>query len=97
MESMMESLLSKEVLYPPLKELSAKYPDWLADNRSKLSEEDFSKFNQQFQVTQKICQVFEKADAVEGDGKMSKEAFDKVVKIIWNPYVTLHSIYSLRS
>ena len=65
----------KELLYPPLKELSTKYPDWLADNRQKLPEADF---NRQFEVTQKICRVFELTNDANGTGKMSKESFDQV-------------------
>ena len=51
METMMESLLSKDLLYPPLKELRDKYPDWLADNRQTLSASEFQRFNKQYQVT----------------------------------------------
>ncbi len=43
MEHMMQSLLSKELLYPAVKDLAEKYPQWLADNRSELSEEDFDR------------------------------------------------------
>ena len=59
MEQMMKSLLSKEVLYPPLKDLREKYPDWLADNRQSLPEPDYQRFNRQYQVTKLICEEFE--------------------------------------
>ena len=81
MESMMESLLSKELLYPPLKELAGKYPDWLADHRSDLTESEFDNYNKQFEVTKKICLQFEASEA-ESDGKMSKANFDKVFELM---------------
>ena len=62
LESMMKSVLSKELLYPPLKDLSDKYPDWLAENRQKLSEKDFDNYNKQFTVTQSLVAVFEAQD-----------------------------------
>ncbi|OWR47617.1 putative house keepingprotein [Danaus plexippus plexippus] len=43
MQGMMQSLLSKEVLYPSLKELVDKYPDWLRDNKGKLPQEDYER------------------------------------------------------
>lgn len=43
MEKMMQSLLSKELLYPAIKELSDKFPDWLAENKQRLSEQEFDR------------------------------------------------------
>ena len=55
MEGMMQSLLSKELLYTPMKDIADKFPDWLADNRNRGSEEEFIKYNKQFELTKKIC------------------------------------------
>ncbi|KAI5061548.1 hypothetical protein GOP47_0024053 [Adiantum capillus-veneris] len=41
MDTMMQQLLSKEVLHEPMKELYEKYPNWLEVNKSSLSDEDF--------------------------------------------------------
>jgi len=43
MERMMQSLLSKDLLYPAIKDIVEKYPEWLADNRGKLPKEEFDK------------------------------------------------------
>ena len=59
MENMMQSLLSFEILYPPLKELCNKYPDWLAENRQSLKLSDYENYNKQFEVTLLLCQEFE--------------------------------------
>ena len=47
MENMMQSLLSAEILYPPLKELCNKYPDWLAENRQSLKHKEYDNYNKQ--------------------------------------------------
>jgi hypothetical protein len=37
MGGMMKQLLSKDVMYTPLKQVCDKFPEWLADNQSKVS------------------------------------------------------------
>jgi len=39
-QGMMKQLLSKEVLYEPMKEMRDKYPQWLKDNKEKLTREE---------------------------------------------------------
>lgn len=43
MQGMMQSLLSKEVLYPSLKELLEKYPAWLEANKGKIDEAEYKR------------------------------------------------------
>ena len=57
MEKMMKSLLSKDLLYPAIKDLSDKYPEWLAENRSKLTEPEYEKYNKQFDISLQITKV----------------------------------------
>ncbi|TDL20509.1 Pex19-domain-containing protein [Rickenella mellea] len=59
LETMMQQLMSKEVLYEPLKELRDKFPAYLSENASKLSMEDKSRFNNQLDCVTKIVAVFE--------------------------------------
>ncbi|KAM9845149.1 peroxisomal biogenesis factor 19 [Aulostomus maculatus] len=65
MQSIMQNLLSKEVLYPSLKEITTKYPEWLDANKPSLSPEDYQRYEQQAKIMGEICQQFEKED--EGD------------------------------
>ena len=83
MEGMMQSLLSKELLYPAMKDIAEKFPDWLADNRTKLSEEDFNKHNKQYDLTKKICFKFEeeKEDGQESD-EIKKARFDQIMSMM---------------
>ena len=54
METMMQTLLSKNLLYPAIKDLAEKFPDWLADNRLKLSDAEFEKYNKQFEIAKQV-------------------------------------------
>ncbi|MBN3300531.1 PEX19 factor, partial [Amia calva] len=60
MQSIMQNLLSKEVLYPSLKEITDKYPDWLSCNRDSLPPDEFHRFEQQHRLMGEICQQFER-------------------------------------
>merc|ERR1711971_1321182 len=79
MEGMTQSLLSKDLLYPAIKELAEKYPDYLADNRAKLSEDQYAAYNKQCELTRRICFKFEEEDAEKDSEAMKKERFDAVM------------------
>ena len=74
LESMMKSVLSKELLYPPLKELSDKYPDWLADQRQSLGPEEFKRYNGQYTIVRELVEVFESDE--------EKNSFDQVLQLM---------------
>jgi len=77
MENMMQSLLSFEILYPPLKELCNKYPDWLAENRQSLKLSDYENYNKQFEVTLQLCQEFENHQKSKDSNTMVSEDIDQ--------------------
>ena len=54
MQGMMQSLLSKEVLYPSLKDLVDRYPAWLNEKRATLPPVDLAKYEKQFDLMQKV-------------------------------------------
>lgn len=59
MEGMMQNLLSKDVLYPTMKEISKAYPDWLNENETKLPSNELTRFKKQQTLINKICESFE--------------------------------------
>ncbi|KAF8513055.1 Pex19 protein family-domain-containing protein [Gautieria morchelliformis] len=59
LETMMSQLMSKDILYEPLKELDTKYPDYLAQNAPSLSREDLSRFTDQRARVSQIVAIFE--------------------------------------
>jgi peroxin-19 len=42
-EGMMQELLSKELMYEPMKQVAAKFPDWLKERRGTLSKDEYDK------------------------------------------------------
>merc|ERR1719427_41405 len=56
---MMENLLSKDLLYPSLKEIKDKYPAWFEAHGAKLPSADLEKYKRQEAVVCKLCGLFE--------------------------------------
>lgn len=81
MQGMMQNLLSKELLYPALRDIVDKYPDWLAEKRSSLPEEEYERYNRQFGLMRRVCEEFESEQA--GDAAEVKQArFDRVLSLM---------------
>ena len=57
MQGMMQSLISKEVLYPSLKELCDKYPAWLEEKKTSLPAPDLDRYKKQLELMQKVSIV----------------------------------------
>ncbi|KAF9168128.1 Peroxisome chaperone and import receptor [Actinomortierella ambigua] len=62
LEGMMEQLMSKDILYEPMQDLAQKYPKWLEDNKSKISEEEYTRYEKQYQYVKEIVEFFERPD-----------------------------------
>ena len=58
-DGMMRQLLSKEVMYEPMTEITKKFPKWLAENEDSLAKEDYERFGKMYQYFQKIVAVYE--------------------------------------
>ena len=58
-EDMMKQLLSKQIMYGPIKEICGKFPEWLAENEKKLSKKEYERYGKQYQYMQRICAVYE--------------------------------------
>jgi peroxin-19 len=78
MQGMMQSLLSAEVLLPSLKELSSKYPSYLAENSSKISAEEKERYENQLKLMQEVCGELEKEKA-EDSAEVKKARFNLVL------------------
>lgn len=59
LESMMGELMSKEILYDPLKELRDKYPAYLANPPTTLSNEDRNRYQAQFRIVTQVISIFD--------------------------------------
>ena len=54
MDGMMEQLLSKELMYEPMKEVCLKFPNWLSKNKNSLSEDEYEMRTKQYQCFQQV-------------------------------------------
>ncbi|CAK8562732.1 unnamed protein product [Lathyrus sativus] len=59
-ETMMQQLLSKEILAEPMKEIGERYPKWLEDHKASLSEEEYERYSQQYELIRNLNEVYEK-------------------------------------
>lgn len=71
-DSLMQQLLSKEVLYQPMKDIACKYPEWLEKNRAALTDEEFQKYSKQHESILSVCALYEQETT----------DFDKLVQVM---------------
>uniref|UniRef100_G1NV91 Peroxisomal biogenesis factor 19 n=2 Tax=Myotis TaxID=9434 RepID=G1NV91_MYOLU len=81
MQSIMQNLLSKDVLYPSLKEITEKYPEWLQGHRESLPPEQFEKYQEQHSVMGKICEQFEAETPTDSEATQ-KARFETVLDLM---------------
>ncbi|XP_028912054.1 peroxisomal biogenesis factor 19 isoform X1 [Ornithorhynchus anatinus] len=81
MQSLMQSLLSRDVLYPSLRDITDKYPEWLRIHGPALGADQLQRYRQQHHIMERICQQFE-AEA-PGDGPAQRTArFEAVLDLM---------------
>ena len=59
LDGIMQQLLSKDVLYEPMRDIALKYPQWLESNRDALSAEDLARYRKQFEHLQELVRLYE--------------------------------------
>ncbi|XP_027336167.1 peroxisome biogenesis protein 19-2-like isoform X1 [Abrus precatorius] len=58
-ETMMQQLLSKEILHEPMKEIGERYPKWLEEHKTNLSKEEYERYSHQYELIQNLNEVYE--------------------------------------
>lgn len=81
MQGMMQSLLSKEVLYPSLKDILDKFPAWLDENKSKLDAAELERYTKQKDLMNEVCTELEAEQDSDSDTQ-KRERFDKVLGLM---------------
>ncbi|XP_076662952.1 peroxisomal biogenesis factor 19 isoform X2 [Andrena cerasifolii] len=81
MQGMLQHLLSKEILYPSLKELVDKYPEWLEERKTRISSSDLQRFTKQLELMRQVCTELEK-EKDEDTETIKKERFDLVMSLM---------------
>ena len=46
-------------MYDPMRQVCIKYPEWLAEAKSQLTEEEYTRYGTQYQYFQRIVAVYE--------------------------------------
>ncbi|KAF8323537.1 uncharacterized protein EI90DRAFT_3146988 [Cantharellus anzutake] len=73
LEGMMRQLMSKDILYEPLKDLDEKYPIYLRENKAKISAEENNRYLLQHTKVHELVAVFEQPGYKDGDSAYSAE------------------------
>lgn len=81
MQGMMQNLLSKDLLYPALRDIVDKYPDWLADKRPSLADEEYERYNRQFGLMRQVCEEFEAEGSSDG-AEVKQARFERVLSLM---------------
>ncbi|KAF9293760.1 Peroxisome chaperone and import receptor [Mortierella antarctica] len=76
LEGMMEQLMSKDILYEPMFDLQQKYPQWLKDNKDKISESEYARYEKQYGYVNEIVEFFDKPDFDDKSEAQSKSIID---------------------
>lgn len=71
-ETMMQQLLSKEILHEPMKEIGERYPTWLEENKAKLPDDEYARYSRQYGLIKDLNQVYE----------AEPENFNKIVELM---------------
>ncbi|XP_010933673.1 peroxisome biogenesis protein 19-2 [Elaeis guineensis] len=73
-ETMMQQLLSKEILHEPMKEIGERYPKWLEEHKNGLNQEEYDRYYRQYELILKLNDVYEN----------EPENFSKIVDLMQN-------------
>ncbi|XP_065857877.1 peroxisome biogenesis protein 19-2-like isoform X1 [Euphorbia lathyris] len=59
-ETMMQQLLSKEILHEPMREIGERYPKWLEEHKDTLTKEEYDRYFHQYELINTLNEVYEK-------------------------------------
>ncbi|NWI61540.1 PEX19 factor, partial [Calyptomena viridis] len=81
MRSLLQSLLSKDVLYPSLRDITDKYPEWLRQHGGALPPEQLQRFRAQHGLMSRICSELEREQPQEPEGQR-RERFETLLDLM---------------
>ncbi|CAO3635612.1 unnamed protein product [Cunninghamella blakesleeana] len=81
LEGMMSQLMSKEMLYEPMKDLAQKYPDWLKENKETTDKNKFDDYTKQYELCKKIVAVYDAPGFDEKDESQAKKIMDLMTEM----------------
>ncbi|XP_028401755.1 peroxisomal biogenesis factor 19-like [Dendronephthya gigantea] len=81
MQGMMMNLLSKDVLYPALNDLRAKYPGWLEEKKGTLPSNVHENYSKQYELVCQICSEYDQ-ESEKDSVEIKKKRFDKLMGLM---------------
>lgn len=78
---MLEQLLSKDVLYDPIKDLNTKFPAFLAEQKTALDQEQHATYTKQYEMTNRIVAVFEAPD-YDGEDEATRDKVNGLLELL---------------
>ncbi|XP_015792214.1 peroxisomal biogenesis factor 19 [Tetranychus urticae] len=79
--NLMQNLLSKQVLYPSIKDLSERYPIWIEEHRTELDNKDLDRYTKQLNLMKQVCIEFE-AENESDSSEVKDSRFQKILSIM---------------
>ncbi|KAF9186643.1 Peroxisome chaperone and import receptor [Haplosporangium sp. Z 767] len=76
LDGMMEQLMSKDILYEPMLDLKNKYPQWLEENKDKISSVEYIRYEKQYGYVKQVVECFEQPDFDDKDKSQSKNVIE---------------------
>ncbi|XP_003691212.2 LOW QUALITY PROTEIN: peroxisomal biogenesis factor 19 [Apis florea] len=81
MQGMLQHLLSKEILYPSLKELIEKYSEWLEEKKTTVSSNDLQRFTKQLKLMQQVCTELDK-EKDDDTEEIKRKRFETIISLM---------------
>ncbi|KAG0267503.1 Peroxisome chaperone and import receptor [Mortierella polycephala] len=76
LDGMMEQLMSKDILYEPMLDLKNKYPQWLEENKDKISSAEYIRYEKQHGYVKQIVECFERPDFDDKSESRAKDVIE---------------------
>jgi len=81
MKNMMQNLLSKDLLYPALKDTVDKYPSWLTANKNLIIESEYNRFCKQYDMMKRACEEYE-SEQDSDSSEVKKARFERILDLM---------------
>ncbi|KAI7877060.1 Pex19-domain-containing protein [Lichtheimia hyalospora FSU 10163] len=81
LEGMMQQLMSKELLYEPMKHMAENYTSWLEDNKDKISAADYERYQKQHELCKQVVAKYESPEFDDKNEAKAKELMDLMQKM----------------
>lgn len=81
LQNIMQQFLSKDVLYPSIKDFVDRYPEWLEANKESLSQEQYDNYAKQLELMKKVVEEFE-AETESDSEEVKKQRFQRIMGLL---------------